>query len=116
MFDLISQILAFMCTVKNEICSVGGPECHQLLSISHLLLLLCWGGSAVMSLLSRSCLNWQIGGVSLGFVPGLWERGREEEQPCVPGTAMFKAQAFYISTVETVKEFWHLSFSFATLC
>lgn len=67
-------------------------------------------GMAVMSLLYRSCLNLQIGGVSLGFVPGLWERGREEEQPCVSGTAMFKAQAFYISTVETVKEFWHLSF------
>lgn len=34
-----------MCAVKNEICSVGGPECHQLLSISHLLFLLCWGGN-----------------------------------------------------------------------
>lgn len=57
MFDLISQILGFMCAVKNEICNVGGPVCHQSLNISeYLMFFLCVAhgllglGMAVMSL------------------------------------------------------------------
>lgn len=54
----------------------------------------------------------QIGVVTEGFLLGMWERGAgRRSSPAVSGTALFKAQVFYISTVETVKEFWHLSFN-----
>lgn len=69
-------------------------------------------GMAVMSL----CFSRVVGICSLGmsvrgFLLKMWERGAgRRSSPAVSGTATFKAQVFYISTVETVKEFWHLSF------
>lgn len=77
MFDLISQTLAFSCTVTSEICDVGGPVCHQFLSISHLMFFLCVARglsgleAAVMSLCFRrvvwSCkLGLSLRGFSLG--------------------------------------------------
>lgn len=70
MFDLISQILALMCAVKNEICNVGGPVCHQLLTISHLMLFLCVthgaGNGCDESLLYKNCLNLEFRDVREG--------------------------------------------------
>lgn len=116
-FDLISQILAFDCAVRNGICGVGGPVGHQFLSPSHLMFFLCVThgllGLAVagMSLCFRRVVwSCRLGMSVRGFLLGMWERGEgRRSSPAVSGTATFKAQVFDISTVETVKEFWHLS-------